>query len=128
MSKHYNRYNRPMVEPEQVTLEVDPVEEAVIEATVEAAFEEPVEEPVIIEEETVAIEEVLAEPKSKVGVVVDCDKLRVRKHPSIVADILCVIPKGAAVVITGDIHADFYPVCTETGVQGWCMKKYIKVQ
>ena len=122
MSKHYNRYNRSMVEPEQVILEVDPVEEAIVEATVDAAFAEPVEE-------TVVTEEALTEPESKVGVVVDCGKLRVRKCPSTNAEVICEIPKGSVVVITEvETRHDFYPVCTETGIQGWCMKKYIKVQ
>lgn len=63
-----------------------------------------------------------------VGVVTECARLRVRKEPSLEADILTVIPLGTEVRV--DIFEstnDFYKICTGNGVEGYCMQKYINV-
>ena len=67
------------------------------------------------------------EPRT--GVVVDCIKLNVRKSPAADANILAEIPVGTKVqIIDKESTKDFHYVCTETGIDGFCMKKFIKVK
>lgn len=69
------------------------------------------------------------EPKTVLGVVVDCDLLRVRKRPSTEADVLCVIERGSEVTVDDPDHVGkFYKVCTATGVEGYCAKPYIEIK
>lgn len=122
MGRHdHNKFNKPAFE-EPV---LDVVEGAIVEATVEAAFNEPVED--TIEE---PVEEATTEPEvnSEVGTVVGCKDLRVRALPSVNGAVKCTIPKGTTVVIDPIESTDeFYSVCTEIGVTGYCMRKYIEV-
>ena len=75
---------------------------------------------------TEVIEEVNPECKPKLGVVTECVKLNVRDEPDVNADILCTILLGSEVAIDEEESTDdFYKVCTETGVEGFCMKQYI---
>lgn len=62
------------------------------------------------------------------GMVVECTQLRVRKEPNDKADVLCLLDVSTYVEI--DLEAsttDFYKVITESGVEGYCMKKFIVV-
>lgn len=87
----------------------DNVEETV-EETVEEVVEEPVKEDVI-------------------GVVAGCSKLRVREAASANAKVLCEISENSEVIVNEEESTkDFYKVCTEAGVEGFCMKKYITVR
>lgn len=62
------------------------------------------------------------------GVVADCAKLNVRRAPSTNAAVLCEINRGTKVVIDMDkSKPDWYSICTEAGVDGFCMKKYIEI-
>lgn len=67
------------------------------------------------------------EPRN--GVVVDCVKLNVRKSPAADATILAEIPVRTKVqIIDKESTKDFYHVCTATGIDGFCMKKFIKIK
>ena len=67
------------------------------------------------------------EPRT--GVVVDCVKLNVRKRPSYDAAIVTEIPAGIKVqIIDEESTKDFYHVCTATGIEGFCMKKFIEIK
>lgn len=67
------------------------------------------------------------EPRN--GVVIDCVKLNVRKSPASDAAIVTEIPAGTKVQIFDEESTkDFYHVCTATGIDGFCMKKFIKVK
>lgn len=84
-----------------------------VEETVEETVEEVVEEPV----------------KEVIGVVAECSKLRVREAASANAKVLCEISENSEVIINeAESTKDFYKVCTEAGVEGFCMKKYITVR
>ena len=83
------------------------------------------------QEPTPVVEEVVVapEPKEVVGVVKECAKLNVRTHPSMLASIITEIKVGTKVVIDEtESTEDFYRVCTEAGVEGFCMKKFIAVE
>lgn len=77
-------------------------------------------------------EEQLIEPKitpePKTGIVVDCARLNVRKKPSTDAEVVHIIERWAKVLIDEENSTkSFYKVCTEIGVEGYCMKQFIKV-
>lgn len=63
------------------------------------------------------------------GVVIDCKNLNVREQPDGDADVLGTIPADSKVLIDeGESTSEFYKVCTVSGLEGFCMKKYIGVQ
>lgn len=65
----------------------------------------------------------------KIGVVTGCDKLNVRAEPSITSAILCEISKQTEVIVDEiETINEFYKICTDFGIEGFCMKKYITVQ
>ena len=89
----------------------------------------------IIDEAAEPVEERAVEktPKkeSKVGTVSNCVKLNLRKLPLVDSDganIITELLAGAAVVIDEDESTpNFYKVTTEAGLEGYCMKRFIKL-
>lgn len=64
-----------------------------------------------------------------IGKVCDCKKLNIRKEPDGESEVLDVISNGSEIMIDeSESTADFYKVYAESGVEGFCMKKYITVQ
>ena len=82
----------------------------------------------VVEEHIVEVEQ--EEVKDVIGIVFGCDKLNVRKEPSKEAQVLCVLDKTSEVKIDmkANTTPDFYKVVTATGVEGYCMSKYILVK
>ena len=113
MSKKKNYSKMYSAEEEQVTSE----EETVVEAEPDMA-ETPVEEP---------------SPKKKApetikGVVANCAKLNVREHPDMKASPLCTIPASSEVKVFADeVYDEWHHVITAEGIEGFCMKQYIKI-
>ena len=69
------------------------------------------------------------EPELLLGVVTDCAKLNVRKAPEVTAPIICTIPRDTEVEVLFEESTDeFYKVLTATGVEGFCMAKYIAIE
>ena len=63
------------------------------------------------------------------GLVSDCFKLNVRIEPNKDSDIMCVIGENEEVMIDPYYSTeDWYKVYTKEGVDGFCMKEFIKVQ
>ena len=78
------------------------------------------------------VAEIKAEPvvveKPKIGVVVDCTKLNVRKKPHANATIVTVITCETELeIIEAESTKDFYKICTAAGVEGFCMKRFISI-
>lgn len=62
------------------------------------------------------------------GVVANCKLLNVREAPDKNSEILTTIGQGDEIMIDIDASTDdFYSVCTETGVEGYCMRQFIEV-
>lgn len=60
------------------------------------------------------------------GVVVDCAKLNVREAPQLDAEVVCTINRETEVMIYEQESTDeFYKVCLASGIEGFCMKKFI---
>lgn len=84
----------------------------------------------VIEDSDKTVAEVILEMSNpeKKGVVVDCLKLNVREAPNANAAVVCVIDASTNLVIIEDESTDeFYAVCTESGAEGYCMKKFVKI-
>lgn len=70
-----------------------------------------------------------AEKAAVTGVVTDCLKLNLRRRPREDADVVTVIPALTEVVIDMEASTDdFYKVCTASGIEGFCMRKYIVIR
>ena len=118
MSKHnknrdYTKYYKP--QNEKIEENVNPVEEVVEETTV-------------VENE---VEDIIVPipKKAAMGVVANCVRLNVRNFPAADAPIVCEIPCNAEVEV--DLNDDdngFVKVVTASGVEGYCMKKYIAIR
>ena len=124
MSKQHNyrNYSNPNNNVNPVTPAAEEVEEQVEETVVEETVEEVTEEAV---EETV---EETSEEDVILGLVT-CTKLNVRKLPNPNGQVLCVITEGTEVQIDLDKSTiDWFKVCTNAGVSGYCMKKFIAVR
>lgn len=64
-----------------------------------------------------------------IGKLRDCGKLNVREKPSIDAKILCRLDKTSEVQIEkAESTKEFYKVYTTSGVEGYCMKKYMSIK
>lgn len=75
---------------------------------------------------------VVSEPEvttpKNLGKVIDCVKLNVREKPNTKAFVVFEIPVGSTVYIDETCSTDeFYKICTEHGVEGYCMKKFIEI-
>lgn len=85
--------------------------------------------PVVISEPevTASIIPEVETPKN-LGKVVGCVKLNVREEPSAKASVVFEIPVDSTVFIDETCSTDeFYKICTEHGVEGYCMKKFIEI-
>lgn len=79
-----------------------------------------------IADEVTENESVSVEATNPVGVVVGCEKLNVRKEPSINSEVVFQFPCNMEVEIFVDKSTeDWFYVCNAAGIEGFCMKKYI---
>lgn len=127
-NKHYTQYSK--FSGEESMLVNDP--ELEVEDTVEEKVDEPIEGQIVIPEvepEPVSDPEPSVEPENrKFGKVNNCKKLNVRKLPSRDAEIVSELVEGVEVMIDEtESTALFYKICTEHGIEGYCMKNFIKV-
>lgn len=64
----------------------------------------------------------------KIGIVVGCPRLNVRMKPNAEATVVCVIDRDSKVMLDEENSTrSFYKICTEVGVEGYCMKQFINV-
>ena len=127
-NKHYTQYSK--FSGEEPMLVNDP--ELEVEEVVEEKVDEPIEGQIVIPEvepEPVSDPEPSVEPENrKFGQVSGCKKLNVRKLPSRDAEIVSELVEGSKVMIDEkESTALFYKICTEHGIDGYCMKDYITV-
>lgn len=88
-------------------------------------------EPVVTENvpDTVVENETEAPTGFAVGVVTGCLQLAVRKEAKPDADVVRVVNTNAKVTVDlGKSTDDWYRVSTETGIGGFCMKKFVTVK
>ena len=129
-NKHYTQYSK--FNGEETILINNP--ELEVEDTVEEKVDEPIDGQIVIPEvEPIVPEPVIPEPvveseNRKFGKVSNCKKLNIRKLPSRDAEIVSELIEGSEVMIDEkESTALFYKICTEHGIDGYCMKDYITV-
>lgn len=126
--KNNNTGTNAELESELHPIDLEPVEAIVddlVEETVDAVIEETIVEPVVEPE----ADEVVEEVKPTMGMVIDCVKLNIRERPRKSADVTCVVVTGTELEIDmSQSTAEWYSVCTATGVKGYCMKSFISVK
>ena len=127
-NKHYTQYSK--FSGEEPMLVSDP--ELEVEDTDEEKVDELIEGQIVIPEvepEPVSYPEPSVEPENrKFGKVSNCKKLNIRKLPSRDAEIVSELIEGSEVMIDEkESTALFYKICTEHGIEGFCMKQFIKV-
>ena len=132
-SKHYTQYSKfsgeePMLvnNPE---LEVEEENKEKVEEPIEGQIVIPEVEPEPVFIASVSDPEPSVEPENqKFGKVSNCKKLNIRKLPSRDAEIVSELIEGSEVMIDEkESTALFYKICTEHGIDGYCMKDYITV-
>ena len=124
--KRYTQYSKfsgeePETEVEEEIVEEErPIEGQIVIPEVES---EPVFAPPMPE-----VEPVVEPENRKFGKINNCKKLNVRKLPSRDAEIISELVEGSEVMIDEkESTALFYKICTEHGIEGFCMKQFIKV-
>ena len=124
-NKHYTQYSK--FSGEEPMLVNNP--ELEVEDTVEEKVDEPIEGQIVIPEVEPIVPEAVVEPENrKFGKVSNCKKLNIRKLPSRDAEIVSELVEGSEVMIDEkESTALFYKICTEHGIDGYCMKDYITV-
>lgn len=63
------------------------------------------------------------------GVVTNCVRLNIREEPNISAPIITQVNALSELMI--DLAAsneEWYSVCTEAGIEGFCMKKFVAIK
>lgn len=104
------------------------VDETVVEET--AVVEETVVDVAPVAE--VASEKKSTKPTAKSetakGIVTGCMKLNVRVKPNVNAEPVCVVDaKSELKIDKSKSNKDWFYVCTTTGVEGYCMRKFVEV-
>ena len=59
------------------------------------------------------------------GIVTNCERLNVREDASKESSVVTIIENGTMIKI-GKVTQGFYPIVTNDGVTGYCMKEFIK--
>ena len=87
--------------------------------------EEFITEEVVTEENEVIDQ---YEEKTTKGIVTGCDALYVRSEPNKKSNPNCIIKVSEEVAIDTDKSTyEWYKVCTEKGIEGFCMKEFISI-
>lgn len=67
--------------------------------------------------------------RTLIGVVTDCLKLNIREKPSKDSRVVTVVTCLDELEIDmSNSNDDWYAICTATGVEGFCMKKFVAVR
>lgn len=83
----------------------------------------------IYAEEPAIENEVVQTPKPTIGIVVNCKKLNLRTKPSKAANIIYEMPADSKLTINLDRSINgWFNVCTESGLEGFCMKEFVSIK
>lgn len=125
MSKHnYSQYSKKNNE----VIEAPVVETDDVEVTVTPANVDPIPEV----DSTIVTEKTEKKPDPKpvnvTGTVVNCAKLNVRAKADVTADVVCVLNAASEIEVNvAKSTKDWVKVCTATGIDGYCMRKFVNV-
>ena len=121
MSRHnYTQYSK-----NNENTEISPEIEAELKTSITEA--EETNEPTTTVATPDPIPEPEPQPEPVFGTVANCTKLNIRKNPAAGATVVCVLDAGTKLEI--DVTrstSDWFKVSTVSGVDGYCMRKFIK--
>ena len=81
-----------------------------------------------VAEVTIVEPEAPAESETKNGVVCNCAKLNVREKPVVGSRVVSIIDADTKLTVTTDeSFGIFYKICTASGVEGYCIKDYVRL-
>ncbi len=81
----------------------------------------------IYEEKIEKVEETTP-PMEDIGIVVNCQRLNIRKEPSVNSGVVGLAEVSDELKIDMDNSTDeWFAVCTTAGIEGFCMKMFIKL-
>lgn len=110
--KNYTNYSNKKTENSEV--------ETAIEEVVEEATDSVVEE---------VVEQPAPEPQPVYGRVVNCERLNVRKMPNPTGTILGnIVTRDKVKIDEEKSTTEWYKITTASGMEGFCMKKFIAVE
>jgi uncharacterized protein YgiM (DUF1202 family) len=79
--------------------------------------------------EVMRAEEPIVEVETSIGVVSECDKLNLREEANKNSKVLAILNRNTELVVSVEESTeDFYKVITSSGVEGYCMKKFITIK
>ena len=109
--KNYNQMSKKTCDKTESVEQVEtPIDETSVETSIETELIEP------------------AKPEPIEGAV-GCEKLYVRSDATVDSEPVGVINRDSKVFVYEDESTEeFYKVCTATGLEGYCMKKFVSVQ
>lgn len=123
-NRNYSRFSQNFKRQDEIvdttnTIVVDNTNDTVVDNVINEIVEET-------EETTLYAEDV---PVLTTGFVSGCNRLNMRKEPNTNADVLTILEKDTDVaVILTESTDEFYKVSTASGIEGYCMKKFINVK
>lgn len=131
MSKNYTDYSK-MTMPELVQdmeEKAGLVETEEAKAITEEVMAQPAKTIEELAETIVEVEEEVAPPAEPQEGIVTANKLNIRKLPSPGAEVTTVVEKDAVLMIDPEYSTvEWLKVYTATGVEGYCMKKFVTVK
>lgn len=72
--------------------------------------------------------EASAQEECTIGKVVNCSKLNIREEPAKTSGVICIVNAGTEVMVLSDAPGyEWVKVCTESGAEGFCIKKYLSI-
>lgn len=121
MSKHHINYSQQYNKPNE-SANVDTVNDNFIANTnVNVA-------PINVDPEP-TIPTPPAEPEIVYGKVCKCKALNVREEADMNSEKVCVLPVGSKVVVNNiDTAGEWFSICTEAGLEGYCLSEYISIE
>ena len=62
------------------------------------------------------------------AMIVNCHLIVVRKEPNLDSEIVCELPSSTNLVVEEQYTSGkFYKICTPSGIEGYCLKKFISI-
>lgn len=99
------------------------------EITEEFASTPELKEPIEPDIQEPDIQEPEMESELVMGVVTNCLRLNVREKPTMEGSIITEVDALSELMIDlGESNEGWYRVCTEAGIEGFCMKKFIAIK
>lgn len=121
MFKNYNEietFNEEILEPNTAN-----------DGGYDECMEEIVPTPELEETAELEAQETETESDLVIGVVTNCIRLNVREEPNVSAPIITEVDALSELMVdVGKSDEEWYSVCTEAGIEGFCMKKFVDIK